>query len=220
MKDVAELDAEIRRIWNNAVVDGISDLKTFNSAPRKILWILKEPNKERPKQTWDHREFHHKGVHLGYDRWKNTYQKIIKTSYAILAGWKDIKLIGFDPDSSYIEGENILSSVAIININKSGGTSSSLGQLIDGQYRAHRDFILNQIKVIDADIIINASRVDALYEDILPDPSQNLRKIKVKYKIDGKRILINTFHPNARIREELYCNSIIEVVNRWKSRTS
>jgi hypothetical protein len=208
MKNENELDKQIKAIWKYPVYDGITNIGNYLNAKHKILWILKEPNKDRPRQIWNHRDFHNCDVSI-YPDWKRTYQKIIYVSYGILNTVFEYNNIPpFDGLNSEINGKNILRDIAIININKRGGGSNAIQRTIDNSYSQNSMFIQKQIKLINADIIINASRVWQLFSDLSDEKSTCLQKINIQYKMNGSKIIINCYHPNARIGEELYCNSI------------
>lgn len=220
MKMAYSFDKKIRNNWDNAVIDGITNINRYKANETKLLWILKEPNKENPEEIFSHRNFH-KDVSR-YTKWQNTYRRIIYVSYGIINKqykWHDI------PDfkeNSKIENVNILEDIAIININKSGGSSTSNDSFINKVYIEKKDLLIDQINSINPDVIINASRVYSLFYD-LNISSQRINKlntIKTEYFKRKDRLVINTYHPNCRVKnvtDEVYVGSILKIVKNWKS---
>lgn len=68
------------------IYDGIVDLKKYNNAQYKIMWILKEVSGSNNKGGWDICEDYLKNEQFktGYSRWKATLAPIIYASYGIL----------------------------------------------------------------------------------------------------------------------------------------
>ena len=127
-----ELDQEIKTIWEYPVYDGITSIKNYRNAKFKILWILKEANKKKPKETWCQRELHLEVSE--YKKWRATYQKIIYTSYGILYNISKLNNIPDISGSGYINKINVMKSLAVVNINKNGGTSRSDNKKIKDSY--------------------------------------------------------------------------------------
>jgi len=203
-----EFDNEITKTWKFPVLDGITDIKMYKKAKPRILWILKEANKSTPKEQWNHRNFH-KEVN-NYKLWRQTYQKIIYVSFGMIydtGKYSDLPCIDSE---ALIDGINVLEMIAIINVNKSGGGSRSSDKQISESYKMNRESILKQIELIGPEIIINASRVWSLYDDLIGN-SQRKKYKDNEYAINGDRLIINAYHPNARYSEEKYYNSIFKI---------
>ena len=210
-------DKKAQEEWlgKNLVFDGITNQKRFEKANPKILWILKEANKGEGKDDWwDHREFHEDVSR--YPRWPRTYQPIIWTAYGLLNkcyAWSDLPQIN---EKALINGKNVLEDIAIININKKGGSSSSYQATIDKEYADHKKFLTDQISEINPDIIINSSGVFDLFTDFVPEENQRCFDDKIWYgKTKAGKFFIHYYHPNRRVKgftDELYCNHIFDIV--------
>ena len=211
LKTANALDREIDEIFKNPVYDGITSITNYLKATKRILWILKEANKSSQKDSWYHRDFH-KDITV-YNKWKATYKRIIYTSYGILNNQRNWYKIPWIQNDSTINDINVMKQIAIININKSGGTSVSDNSFIQKVYVEKKNFILKQIKSIEPDIIINCSSVYELTEDL--KNIYKLRKNKYSYS-SNQIILLEAYHPNARnITDEEYFNGIVKPVLRW-----
>lgn len=215
LKTANALDREIDEIFKNPVYDGITSITNYLKATKRILWILKEANKSSQKDSWYHRDFH-KDITV-YNKWKSTYKRIIYTSYGILNNQRNWYKIPWIQNDSTINDINVMKQIAIININKSGGTSVSDNSFIQKVYVEKKNFILKQIKSIEPDIIINCSSVYELTEDL--KNIYKLRKNKYSYS-SNQIILLEAYHSNARnITDEEYFNGIVKPVLRWYSKT-
>jgi len=205
-----EFDEIIKEHWKNPVLDGITNLNNYKKSKYKILWILKEANKSGGNdEEWVHREFH-KNV-TQYTRWWATYKKIIYVSYGILHNnydWDSIPDV--DKGTERIDGKCILEDIAIININKSGGGSTSSQSMINKHYREKRKILLQQIDGIEPDIIINASRCEDLFKDIAQESRiSTLSNSSLKYFVTNNRLVMNYYHPASRFPTHKYCNDLL-----------
>ncbi len=214
LKDGNELDQEIKSIWKYPVYDGITSLKNYEKSKIRILWILKEANKQTPKESWNQREFHLKIT--DYKKWRATYQKMIYTSFGILNGISDLDDISDISKNSRIDKINVMEDLAVINVNKNGGTARANNNIIRDNYLENKQFLLKQIKLFEPDIIINASRVYELFQDL----SRN-NKIryswKFQYTINDNQLIVNCYHPNAIVSDSKYCNTIFKIVKEFSS---
>lgn len=206
----------IKKNWKFPVLDGITNNAAFQESKYKILWILKEPNKTKKNEIWDHRLFHRNIT--CYDKWLMTYQKIIYSSYGILTNCLSFSKLPDIEENSIINGKNILHEIAIININKGGGGSTSNNDSIRRYYFKNKELLHDQIEQIQPDIIINTSRVWELFENITYEKIIGLKKDNFQYS-KGKILTINTYHPNSRFSVEKYCNNIFHAFKAWKSET-
>lgn len=213
MENESQLDESISKIWKNSIRDGIVNLTKYQNSKFKILWVLKEPNNGGPGGDWSLRDFH-KDVTV-YSRWRKTYQKIIYTSYGILTSTEKFKDIPKITNDGKIDGKNILENVAIINIKKNGGYSTSYQKTINQNYVLHKDFLKTQIELINPDIIINASRVWNLFHDYCGDNFKNVKHFQYGY--NNAKLIIHAYHPNARYEDVKYFKNIMEAFFNWKN---
>jgi hypothetical protein len=207
VEELIVLEKSLPNIYgNNIIFDGITDITEYNNTPIKILWILKEPN-DPNKSSWDLRLLH-KNVSK-YSKWRRTYKLIIKISYAIINN-----IFKFEDIPNENEIKNILNNIAIINVNKVGGTSKSNDKIINDIYNKYKNTILQQIKYIEPIVIINCSRVNKIKEDLQNKIIQQKNIFSASFFNNG--IIINAYHPNCRYKHNLYFNNIMEYINYFK----
>jgi hypothetical protein len=208
LKKEEELDRELSSIWGEySIVDGITDYAKYDKCNTKILWILREPNTGGIKQKWNHRVFH-KDDYTKYNKWKATYKNIILVSYGILKGMYKVESIlpDFDEKSGKIGDSNVLEEIAIINVKKTGGKSTSNRGELNREYARPevKEFLFKQIEFIKPDIIINAHGITAFTDD--------------QEEILKERLIIKTYHPaQTRLPRNLYCNNTLNLVQKTKS---
>lgn len=202
------LDETMKGIWDKPFLDGITDYSKYSKAPAKILWILKEPN---GKGGGNFREFY-KDVRE-YRLWKSTYGNIMRVSFAIFEGVKDFRDIPqINTNECTIGDDPILDEIAIININKSGGASSTPAGKLGIEYKRDgvKSFLFDQIDFINPDIIINCHGVLQFFLDQCVD-SDIVEINGEKFAKSNGRLIIFTSHPN-RAHTESYCNNILRIV--------
>jgi len=214
LKKMYAFDEEIKSIWKYPVLDGIVNLKKYKATSPKILWILKEANKsEGIKEIWDHREFHEDVTSYLY--WYRTYTKIIYVSYGIINNILNYNSLPPLDENAFCNGDYVLNKIAIINLNKGGGSSRSNNSVIKNHYFKNKDFHHRQIKAFKPDIIINASGVWELFSDLTNDEYKQISGQKLFYSIKDNQLIINWYHPNARLSEPIYINTIFKAVKKY-----
>lgn len=217
----------------NTEFDGIANLETYLNSPKKIMWLLKEANwgdeggsdeiepalntneeelesavKEKYKRMYEH----YNDI-TSYNNWKRSFAKILYTNCGIIDNcekWDDI--VDLDSNAK-IEGVNYLDYSIVLNLKKIPGFSQSHMPTIHHFYNQHKTYILEQIKVANPDIIINASRIDDVAKDLYPDGDYNEDYYFTKF---NDKLVIDVYHPNARIGEESYVDNILKIVNKNK----
>ncbi len=208
-----EFDKEILKHWGKTVVfkDGIINIGKY----KKILWILKEPNRSNSDKEENFRDFYSDVT--GYGKWKSTFKRIILVTDMIT---KNLKTI---PDiDTIIKTENPLEKVAIININKNGGKSSSKQSEIKNHYFEKKEILLKQVDGLAPYFIINCSMVNAFYDDIkgkyeLKESSYGTNPI-IGYAYNKNKLIINYYHPNCRqkgMTDKRYCKTILKIYQKW-----
>jgi hypothetical protein len=205
-----ELDLKMSKIWDNPRLDGITDFEKYIKAPVKILWILKEPNE---KKGGNHRNFH-KDVR-DYGLWTRTYANIMRVVYGILNEVYDYDNIPkIDTSECTIDDQILLDEIAIININKSGGGSSTNQRRLEQGYEQDnkREFLKKQIEFINPEIIINSHRINKFISDQIGE--NNIVKIHgERFGFNNSRLIIDTSHPNTiGYSNKNYCNNILSII--------
>lgn len=207
MRTADHLDSEINSLWEFAVVDGISNLEKFEKARVKILWILKEPHKKTPQDTWNNRCLLSDLNEL--PNWKTTYSKVLQTSFGLLEEQFEFDHVPLATNEGEF-GDGVFpgDEIALININKGGGGATADHTALRKEYERTRDFLHRQIDYIDPDIIINAHHVVELLNDLV----QTEKFVDVggcKYCRVGKRLIIDAQHPNVRGSNKEYFNAVM-----------
>lgn len=218
----SDFDETIKKEWPSPVMyDGITNMEQYKNSNPKILWILKETNENGNGEDRNHREFHENVTVYAY--WKRTYKKIILSTYGLINNVSFSDMLFFANDKNLCGHYDILNQIAFINVNKTGATSQSKNCYISKYYQKHKDTLLTQVDEIAPDVIINCSRVGAFFDDL--SEHYNLTKqVKkttdnwiINYANNGKKLLIDYWHPNAKIEDDWYCTQIIDIYNNWKS---
>lgn len=216
-------DSYIDNIGNcEPIPDGIVNIDKYLSSKYKILWVLKEPYDDFEvgvpagggwhfaKDFLNSPDFR---VKMGRSR--ATWQPIIYTTYGILNDfllWNEMPYIREKPEMM-----DIIHSVAVINIRKlPGGTRTIDFQTIAAAYNECKEVILKQIEIYNPDIIIGASTLSLLFDDlkITEKEIENFGSVQVVNK--NNRLFINAYHPaQTTINRERYVNDIINSAKNW-----
>lgn len=180
------------------ILDGAINLDRWNSNKlKKILWILRETN-ECPRDN-DLRKLLNELASVAnpnkiYNKWKATYGLVVKVSYGLLNGYN--KLGDWADDVNAIRG--VLQDIAVINVNKYAGVSTSDLKKLFGYAEEFHQTILDQINSLNPDIIILGG-VESILSKWLP-------------KNDSRRKWISTTHPGQRLLSHKdYYERIIKV---------
>jgi len=188
LKKHEELLKKLQTEYPTAILDGATDNKEWSKLPKeqRILWILKEVN----DYAGDLRSLLDPTELCGYSKWQATYGLIAKVSYGILTGkWVE------DADR-LVKDEKVLQKIAVINVNKLGGTNRTNQQNLAEAAEEFHDIILKQIELLDPDIIILGG-VKNVLSKWLPDN-------------DAKRKWIIADHPGqTKITHKEYYDKVV-----------
>jgi hypothetical protein len=192
------LHKKMSEIWNPLIIDGITNTERYFNSRERILWILKEANESKGENApKDHRDFH-KDV-TTYKDWQKTFPNIINSSYGILNNIYDFSKI---PKIGTLHKPNklltnITNDIAIININKSGGGSRCKTK-ISHEYTLNKTILLKQIELLKPTVVINATQVSNIHNDLSSGMAKNFidEKNGCKYLLKNKTLLIDSYHPN------------------------
>ena len=205
-KKLEEINENLQKENPLVTLDGITDYNEFSNVNPKILWILKEPNQNGAPHADDLRNFH-LDVRR-YHNWKKTYQLMMRTTYAILNN------CSFEEIPPVEKIYDILKKIAVINIKKIGGNSSSYQTEINKTYSQNRTMILEQIESISPDIIINGSRVWNLFQDLPGEDWESVENFNVKHV--NEKIYVHAYHTcQTKINQRKYIDLIRQCVFRF-----
>ena len=230
IKKIKEIEELIKQYnsekkYEYVIQDGIVDIKKYLSSTFKILWILKEPHDKGEHGKFDMRHLLQgaKSKNGLNPNMKSTFTNIIYSTYGILNDftcWNDID--DFRNNHDLID---VLQNIAIINIRKLPGKNKSNEKEIANNYQKYKSIILKQIDVYDPDVIIGGGTIHHLYTDLKLSESEkkilikfnNIKNHPKAYFTAKNKIIIETCHPNARVKHEQYCDNIINGVKYWSS---
>ena len=237
-----EIDERIKQIWGeNCSLDGITDIDKYLITEKRILWILKEMNRNYKKTgTINQREYLRNEAGYNLRTWNNVLRVTAGTIEFFNSNGSDVSRLAFNSlpkfemvsgnkgvryYNSNNRGEDVfpLDEIAMININKGIGGSSSKNSVIKAYYAKPeiRKLILEQIDYINPSVIIVCNSVEQLLCDLAEqdDISKYTAEIdsdNLYYK-SGNRLIISTGHPLIRgqkkgLTSEKYCNDILDLI--------
>lgn len=201
------------------VYDGVYSIDDYLESNPKVMWILKEP--------WGNVEEGHicGGGNYIFDDLEEdpekigkikSWQMIIYTMYGYLNGckWKDMENIYDDIDMI-----NVLKQIAYVNVSKMPGYSRSLDKNIRQSYFNWKTILHKQIKIYDPDVIVFGGTYSLFEKDWARGAKYQgyIKDAVYWYELEDKK-LIEAYHPNARVKKELYVDSIIQLLNEWYPR--
>jgi len=134
------------------VDDGIVDESSFEETKPRILYLLKEPNDNGGKKSWSLTEYIRKVTlkEKGYSPGQFC-GTLARWSYGLLNGYPCWHTIETLKQGSML---NILNKIAILNIKKTGGTGSADEKEIKTHLHAHKEEILEEIRIVAPEIVI------------------------------------------------------------------
>ncbi|MDP1663570.1 MAG: hypothetical protein Q8L79_00450 [Methylobacter sp.] len=201
-------DMQPDALGNKPVRDGIVNLKTYISAPYRVLWILKEPNDEKDEGGWDLREFLSNGNFKGYRQWKRTFSLPLRVSYGMLNGFTEWESL---PKVDKIENR-VLESIAYINLKKIPGGARANGSMIADAYKKSKHLILEQIRVFKPHVIICCGFNMYLLNADLGITDENIKKDieHAHYTKHDSIVFIDTYHPaQISIKHQVHYEAVI-----------
>ncbi len=209
LERLAQIDAAYK--LKNGVLkkDGIVDPEKFASASTRILWITKEANWDNSEDVDLKRFFADVTV---YRKWKRTCKLIVLVSWGILNNCRTLRDLP-SPEQAL----PILQNLAIVNVNKVGGTSRSWQPAINAAYDRDSALLLEQVEAIHPDVVINASRVDRFFRDLVGSEGKYSRVAGSSFECgrNQKLVAVNAHHPNqTKISHEQYVNSVLAYFNQ------
>src|SRR5574344_181301 len=208
----------------------------FINSRIKILWTLKEPNRKETGLNCQSGELNERDwyyCNAGYSYSKNRLsRKIIDTVIGIQEkiytydalpkvldrddsdGGSGIKYYISESDERDHEP---MSEIAVINVNKDVGGSVSDRTAIEAQYSRPevKKLLLDQIDYIKPQIIINASKVFRLSEDITGVKMTDFNQTEAfPYCVANDRLIIHADHPGCRYGTNEYCTKMFNVIKK------
>ena len=203
------------------IKDGIINSSKFGKYPDsklRILWIMKEVNGKNENESWDLRDYL-RNISLKkykvYEYWKATYGLVIKVSWGLLEGVKELK-----EKQDVEEISCILDYIAVININKEPGKRRTGKKRLENAYAEYSNELRKQIEDIKPNIIIGGSTLWLFYKnDFFHDNSYSNFDDKNWGEFKNGILWINAYHPNQKkIKHKEYYKHIWEKFEENRSR--
>jgi len=175
---------------NDFYADGIINESLYASSSSRLLVIAKEPNARNHDQTGD------RSFVTEWDSRKGRYRFALR-----IGEWAHGILHDFPPFDVFKEEDKLdsLRKIAFMNVKKSGGVGSANRDDIYQLVCKHREFITEEIRIIDPDIILLGLSFDKRLATELFGP---LDWQPSGYSIDvaplGKARIIDFYHPSSR----------------------
>ncbi len=212
----------------NAQFDGLLNWNKYQESKVKIMWILKEANwgdagssntvhatsgksKKQLQECLDscykYMQYTYNNL-TQYSHWKASFAKLLYVNYGILKGVAHYEDMEDLDKQGLINGINYLEPIILLNLKKIPGYASAHMPTIRKFYNNHKDYILKQIDVANPDIIINGSGINELAGDLYPDGSFDSKWHFTQLK---DKLVINAYHPNARVNHADYVNRIVNI---------
>ena len=212
-------------------IDGIINPDSWfgNKTENRILFVLKEPwgdgDRNLPQEIMKENE-------MQRDGWQ-TYRPMITIANMIEKETRDYagENSAAISEKSYTVFKNCS---GIIEVNKFSGYTQSSNSLIAQYAKENLELLRRQIDVYKptiviigvgepaSNVLVKKSDIGNCYE-IFGKEYNNVRMVALanmcKYcyaYFTEKCVFIVTYHPSARIKKEIYCTSIYDVVKRWK----
>jgi len=217
------ISTQIRQIGvdndSHFVIDGIIDVEKYLNAKHRILWVLKEANSA--DDSWSYLE-NFKSREWLYRCGKSipTLKRMIYTTYGILRDCKWCEI----PDASNEESFDSLQEIALINIKKIPGGSSSEYETIQFAYNQNQELLKLQIETYNPNVVIFGNTLQYFNKSDF----EGLEKVEKQISEFGNhfyetrdKLYIHTWHPAVRgagFTDEGYVMDIVNIVKRWQAR--
>ena len=232
-------DAEARiknyvKKWANSsknrkeITDGIIDVNSYLKSKLKICWVLKEPYDENDGKIGG---FSLQDVVMDrlnekdreYLKFGKTWTPIGYISYSLLNGFlsysKLQELVKLDKNTVM----RSLLEISVFNVGKMPSLTGpkSYDNVIKKLYKEWAPILNYQLLVYDPDVIIFGNTFHH-FKDDLKSYKYRLHETKnCKYYLMNNKMIIDTWHPakpSKTMRQEDYCNGIINSVRKWKAK--
>ena len=192
-----ELFAEMERKTGEEmflVRDGVADEAAFLTAPRRIVYVLKETNDTERTEKWDLRKFLSDGGR------PQTWDAIARWTEGLLSPDREIPWV--ELIQRHEERRSIfLKRISAINLKKTPGGCTSDYAEIEREASAFSEIIRKQLALYDAELIICCGTGNVLYRHLhgTEDEKWKMTARGVPYFAYGKSTVISFAHPQARV---------------------
>ncbi|WP_455655166.1 hypothetical protein [Phascolarctobacterium sp.] len=213
------LDLESKRFF---IPDGVVDEESWNSAPLKILFLLKEVN---GGEAWDERQYlYDYNIKEEYLKTHSlTINTVLQWAYGAMYIARDISWEEVAHTINCITTQTgLLRNIALVNIKKLSGAGNVDYQNFDKYFNdvKNTDYLRKQLAIYKPDIIICGGTgyyFQQLYKDsVLPIEKWKKTHRGTSYCIVGNTIVIDYCHPQARIAANIKYYALIDAIAEIK----
>ena len=201
-KNRKDIGVRIDHTNNVFVSDGIVNRHVWDSLKTpKILFVLKEAYNKDDASDWPLTEWINRGECLNHKIWR----RIALWSYGMM-NTTDTTICPYTASLSTDTSLDYLRKIAVLNLKKSNGRSSSDYYELEAYSKADREEIMQEIKLINPDVIVCGSVFEPLYSNVYSEKIKENEKSDNWYyyqKLGRKRLLIDYYHPANRWPELL-----------------
>ena len=218
MTIIREQENKLFERWKNNcenfIPDGVVAETMWNTATRKILFLLREVN-DCPA-GFDERDYlkyyfdpEHKYMH------SPTIDNLILWAYGIQAlpnfiSWSEAEKNAY--------ASNILESVALVNIKKTSGGGTVDWDNFDKYFSAasNREYIKEQLQIYKPDIVIcggTAYYLSCLYPDKFNEANWKITSRGIRYIKNKNTVYIDYKHLNIRAPRNIMYYALMDTIN-------
>lgn len=192
------------------ISDGIIDEELWNKSKIKILYIFKEAYNS---DTGDFDLRNHLSKPLSVLR-KKMWWTVSQWTYGVNKIIEGVGVVPFDENFKKNQEMNkLFHSIAIINIKKSSGKTSSNSSDLAKYVEADWDHLKEEIDEINPDLIIGGSTWPLIQDKF----DSMTKEDEWLYKADG-RYYVDFWHPANQYPNKLNYYSLITVLNNSKDK--
>ena len=200
------------------ITDGIINKVIFGQLgnKKKLLWVLKEVNDPKQKESWSLTEFlryrseKDEGL-FKCNGWENhTYGRVCEVSWGVLFPNLSYEKIRSKKEEEF---SSILDSIAVINVKKTPGLGKTNQAELEKLVKENPEVLetlREQVEQISPDIIICGN---TFY--LLGIADSNFDHLKDwKFVDSNNKIWINAYHPSRPYPWKKYFEEILRAINQ------
>ena len=170
------------------VVDGAVDAARYAAAPRRVVWLLREPNVAAAWDTGganrDLRRFYRDRL-FAYPRWAATGACLARTSHALLRG---------EPPDLWEPGgarrhADALRDVAVVNANKHGGGAVHRPAALRAKAAEFAPLLADQLAALAPDVLLLAGTAGLLPPPFWRAWAKLPAEPPLPATVDGRRVV-------------------------------
>jgi hypothetical protein len=191
--------------------DGPVDDAAYCSAPKRVVFVLKEVNETKPEE-WDLCQY------VREEARGQTWNNVVRWVRTILWGatWDEVESV--QPDRG-----QILAPIAVVNLNKHGGGATTDPVRLKRAAEEARDLLVRQIEILDPHLVVSCGGQtgDLAGEVIFGFEPKEWKKVEGHRGVwvgpsAAGRSLITVPHPQARRSAKGMHEGLVAAMDRSK----